>query len=321
MTPTLVLLAAIAVLLSACAAAPAPGPAPEPKSLPVIRTLWDFEDPAGTEAKFREILPAARTSGDRAYLAELLSQVGRAQGLQQRFDEADRTLEEAESFLGEEMPRARVLCLIERGRVRNSSHRQEEAKPYFVKAWDEARAAGLDGLAVDAAHMMGIAETGKASLDWNLEAIAFAERSSDPAARNWLGPLYNNTGWALHDGGEPARALEIFEKARAWFVERKGEPQARISRWTVARCLRTLGRTEEALSTQETLRAEMEAAGDPDGFVYEELGECLWTLGRKDGARPWFGKAWDLLSKDPWLTRDEPKRLERMKRLAGGAAD
>ncbi len=318
MTPTLVLLAAIAVLLSACAAAPAPAP----QSLPVIRTLWNFQDPAGTEAKFREILPAARASGDRAYLAELLSQIARTQGLQLRFDEADATLAEAETFLGDGMPRATVLCLLERGRVRNSSKRQGEAKPYFLKAWDEARAAGLGGLAVDAAHMMAIASMPDGSLEWNLRAIAYAEESPDPAAKAWLGSLYNNTGWDHHNAGRYEEALALFRRNQAFEEARKADSyDAGVARWTVARALRSLGRTEEALAMQEALRAAYEAAGTPDGYVFEEIGECLRALGRKEEARPHFAKAWELLSKDPWLQRDEPKRLERMKRLGDGAAD
>jgi tetratricopeptide (TPR) repeat protein len=318
MTTTLVLVVAIAVLLSACAAAPAPAP----QSLPVIRTLWNFQDPAGTEAKFREILPAARASGDRAYLAELLSQIARTQGLQLRFEEADATLAEAETFLGDGMPRSRVLCLLERGRVRNSSKRQEESKPYFLKAWDEARAAGLGGLAVDAAHMMAIACMPDGSLEWNLKAIAFAEASEDPAAKAWLGSLYNNTGWDHHNAGRYEEALALFRKNQAFEEARKtGSYDARVARWTVARALRSLGRTEEALAAQVALQAESEAAGDPDGYGFEEIAECLWTLGREDEAKPFFAKAWELLSKDPWLQRDEPKRLERMRLLADGAPE
>jgi tetratricopeptide (TPR) repeat protein len=300
-------------------------------ALPEIRKLWDFQDPAATEARFREVLPAARASGDRAYLAELHSQIGRTLGLRQRFDEADRCIDEAEALLaggagaggagGEGMARARVLCLLERGRVRNSSLRKPEALPLFLRAWDEARAAGLGGLAVDAAHMAAAAETPERSLEWNERAIAYAEGSEDPEARQWLGSLCNNTGWDHHRAGRFDRALVLFERALAFREERKQPRDVVVARWCVARCLRSLGRTAEALGIQEALRAAAEEAGKPDGFVCEELGECLRVLDRGDEARPWFGKAWDLLSKDPWLSRDEPGRLERLKRLGAGAAE
>jgi hypothetical protein len=41
------------------------------------------------------------------------------------------------------------------------------------------------------------------------------------------------------------------------------------------------------------------------------------ALGRKEEAKPFFDRAYDLLSKDPWLAENEQKRLERLKELAG----
>lgn len=312
-------LAAVAAVLLAlgCAAAPTPPrePAPEQKPLPRIGSLWNFQDPAGTEARFREVLPAAEASGDRAYLCELTTQIARTQGLQMKFDEALRTLDAADAMLGEGMDRARAFCLLERGRVFNSSKRQGDAIPLFLKAWDGARAAGLDGLAVDAAHMVAAAGTPEDSREWNLRAIAFAEASSDPAAKAWLGSLYNNTGWDLHKAGRFEEALGLFERALRFREESKQPADVSVARWCLARCLRSLGRTEEALAMQRGLLAASEATNEPDGFVHEEMAECLLLLGKPDEAKPHFRRAWELLSKDPWLARDEPDRLARLDRL------
>jgi tetratricopeptide (TPR) repeat protein len=314
---TVLLLAALGALASVLLLARA---VPGRGALPEIRALWDFDDPAASEARFREVLPAARASGDRSYLCELTTQIARTQGLQMKFDEADRTLDEAERLVGEGMARARVLLLLERGRVRNSNRRPEEAKTFFLKAWDEARAAGLGGLAVDAAHMVAIVEPPEKTLEWNEKALAFAEGSPDTEAHRWIGTLCNNSGWAHHKRGEFEQALVFFEKALIFAKERGTPASVAVADWSVARCLRSLGRTGEALTMQEDLRARTEAAGEPDGYVYEELGECLWALGREDEARPWLSTAWDLLSKDPWLGRDEPARIERLRRLAGGGS-
>ena len=54
----------------------------------------------------------------------------------------------------------------------------------------------------------------------------------------------------------------------------------RIARWCVARCLRSLDRTEEALAEQQALAAELEAIGETDAYVAEEIAECLSALGR-----------------------------------------
>ena len=142
-----------------------------------------------------------------------------------------------------------------------------------------------------------------------------AEVSDDPRAQGWLGALYNNTGWTYHDTGEYERALELFEKGLAWRKERDNDQAKQIAKWTVARAKRSLGRTEEALAMQQSLLEEHESAGTSDGYVYEEIAECLLTLGRQDEARPHFERAYIELSKDDWLTENEPERLERLKRL------
>ena len=274
--------------------------------------LWDYGDPAASEAAFRARLPGARESGDADHLAQLLTQIARAEGLQLRFDDAARTLDEAEALLTPELRAAHVRLLLERGRLLNSSQRREQSKPLFLAAWEEAREIGADGLAVDAAHMLAIVEPGEASIEWNRTAIAFAERSSDPAARRWLGSLCNNLGWAYHDKGDHEAALGLFEQALA-ARDAEGDPEkTRIARWCVARALRSLGRTDEALAAQQEL-----LDGPPDGFVHEELAECLTELRRDAEAKPHFAAAYELLSADPWLSRDEPERLERLRRLGG----
>src|SRR5215470_13398084 len=89
--------------------------------LPDIDSLWDFDHPDSTQAAFERVLPQARASADRDYLAQLLTQIARTQGLQMKFDEATKTLDQAEQTLTPETRVARVRLLLERGRVLNSS--------------------------------------------------------------------------------------------------------------------------------------------------------------------------------------------------------
>ena len=51
-----------------------------------LDALWDWDDPAGSEARFREAAEAAKPNGREQRI--LLTQVARAAGLQDRFDEA-----------------------------------------------------------------------------------------------------------------------------------------------------------------------------------------------------------------------------------------
>jgi hypothetical protein len=77
-----------------------------------------------------------------------------------------------------------------------------------------------------------------------------------------------------------------------------------------------LGRLEEALSRQMALKQEYDAVEGGDGYVFEEIGECLLALARDVDAPPYFRKAYDLLSQDTWLSANEPERLARLKNLA-----
>lgn len=285
--------------------------------LPDFDRLWNYDDPAASEAKFRELLPKAEGANDPSYLAQLLTQVARAQGLQGKFDDAHKTLDRVEGMLRDDLKVARIRYLLERGRAFNSSKQVEKARPLFVQAWDIARAAGEDVLACDAAHMMGIVEPGDKGIEWNLKAMAVAEASKDPRVQGWLGALYNNMGWTYHDKGDYAKALELFQKGLAWRQERKQPVETRIAKWAVARALRSLGRIDEALTMQRALLAEFESIKEKDGFVFEELGELLLVQKKPDEARPYFVQAYEILSKDADFVANEAKRLARLKELAG----
>ncbi len=294
-------------------------------NLPDFDQLWDYNDPEKTEKAFKDLFAESRNSGDREYQAQLLTQIARTHSLRRNFEEAHRILDDVEKMINVvataldiQIPVARIRCLLERGRTHNSAGDSEAARPLFLEAWERARDAREDYHAVDAAHMLGICEHGDASLLWNNRAMEAAEASGDPRAKGWLGALYNNTGWTYHDTGEYERALALFEKGLAWRKERDDQQATQIAKWAVARANRSLGQTEEALAMQRSLLEEHESAGTSDGYVFEEIAECLLTLDRVDEALPNFRRAYVELSKDDWLTENEPERLERLKRLGDG---
>jgi tetratricopeptide (TPR) repeat protein len=287
-------------------------------TLPNFDDLWDFNKPDETEQKFRELLPQAKQNGDANYHAELLTQLARTLGLQHKFDDAHKVLDCVEPLLAEATPRARVRYLLERGRAFNSAGSKDAARPLFVEAWELGKQSGEDGLAVDAAHMVAIVEAGEDALAWNLKALELAESSPQEKARNWRGSLLNNIGWTYHDQGDYQTALSHFERALEVRKETGKVEPIRIANWCIGRTLRSLGRIEEALSLQQAALREYEADGEKPGYTYEEIGECLLALGREDEARPYFKQAYAALAEDIWLTRDEPERLERLKRLGDG---
>ena len=276
---------------------------------------WDFARPAESEARFRAEL-ATLPPGSSASL-EACTQLARAQGLQREFTAAHATLDAVERALPGQPERVAVRYLLERGRVFNSSRQPDKAVPLFQDALTRARAAGEDFLAIDAAHMLGIAAPAETRLKWNLEAIAMTERTSDARARRWLASSYNNMGWMYHERGEYASALAYFEKAvPAW--EARGDPRGvHIARWAVARAYRSLGRNDDALAIQRQLEAEGVAANAPDGYVYEELGELLLANGERAAAQTHFARAFELLGGNATFRANEPERLARLRRLGG----
>src|SRR5438552_1713469 len=89
------------------------------ESLPDIDVLWNYGDPAATEAAMRRILPAAHREGSDDYRAQLLTQIARCQVLQRRFDDGHATLDEAFRLLSEQTPIASIRYRLERGRAWN----------------------------------------------------------------------------------------------------------------------------------------------------------------------------------------------------------
>ncbi|MBI5706831.1 MAG: tetratricopeptide repeat protein [Armatimonadetes bacterium] len=282
-------------------------------ALPRLLDLWDFNDPAASEARFVEAEAQARTKGEEAYAWEAKTQVARALGLQRRFEEAHAALEEVRPHV-DLSPKVKVRYLLERGRVLNSSGDPAAASPLFQEAFLVAQAAGEEFLGVDAAHMMGIVTSGEESVNWNLKALELARAAQDPAARNWRGSLLNNLGWTYHGQNRYDEALALFEEALAFRIEQGKPDPVRIAKWCVARCKRSLGRIEEALEEQRALSQEI--AGQQDGYGQEEIAECLLALCRAEEAKPYFARAYELLSADPWLVANEQERLARMEGLS-----
>ena len=277
--------------------------------------LWDYGKPAETEARFRTELarqPAASESH-----AQLLTQIARTFSLRRDFAAAHALLDQVAARSDAGAAKVRVRYELERGRTFNSVGDKARAKELFVAAWDHANAAHFDFYAIDAAHMMAFVTPPAEQHAWNLEALKLTESTPDLRAKKWLVPLYNNIGWTYHDQNDYAAALAMFDKALA-AAEERGRPEPlRVAKWTLARCLRSLGRFDEALRQQLALRDDPAAASANDGYVFEEIGENLLALGRRTEARGSFASAHALLKDDAHLKAGAPERLARLRELAG----
>ncbi len=265
-----------------------------------LRPLWDFDDLDGSEKRLRAQLEEETTDPGRA---EVLTQLARVEGLRDRFEECDALLDQAETLGGAE---ARVL--LERGRRERSSGRPGAGSAEFERAFERARSNGEDVLAVDAAHMLAIVGDGEA---WTARGVEIAASSDDPGVRYWLGPLYNNIGWARYENGDAAGALEAFELALASRERDDPRPYPReIGRYAIGKALRALGRADESVAALEQCVAWADEAGVEDGHFHEELAEGYAALGRLDDARAQARRALELAADD------DPARLARLRELA-----
>ena len=172
----------------------------------LLDELWDFSDLSSSEARLRD---AASRETDAATRAELQTQVARALGLQERFDDAEGILAAIEP--SDAVVRARVA--LERGRLRNSGGDPSAAVPLFQDAAAVAASAGLVFLQVDALHMLAIADPSHAAA-WTAQALDLLEGATDPRTQRWRVGLHNNAGWARFDAEDYAGAVAEFELAK-----------------------------------------------------------------------------------------------------------
>jgi tetratricopeptide (TPR) repeat protein len=283
--------------------------------------LWDYGKPAESEARFRVEL--ARHPATSREALEVATQIARTHGLQRKFAAADAMLDGVALKLDRVPARVRVRYLLERGRTRNSSGDKAAAIPLFkdaVALRDRDTLPGADFYLVDALHMLGIATPPAEQLEWNRKALAAAEASSDPRAREWAGSLTHNIGWSYFDAGDPTTALVYWQKALPIREAQGNAGNIRVAKWTIARGFRATARLDDAEKIQLALVAETERIGEPDGYVYEELAEIAVARGDRAGAAPWAVKAYALLKDDDDLRANDAARLARLAELAKPAA-
>jgi tetratricopeptide (TPR) repeat protein len=228
-----------------------------------IDALWEYADPAASEARFRGELASAH-GDDRL---ELLTQVARTYSLRGRFTDAHRVLDEVEPALAHAGPRPRVRYLLERGRAFNSAGDPARARRLFLEAVEDARKAGEEGLEVDAVHMVAITwGEGERGLEWNRRGLALAARSKDAKARSLVPAMLNNSAWDLFAMHRYDESLSAFREAERAWSRRGGPVQVAVAKWSVAHCLRALGRAPEALAILVPLLASA-----PDAQVRSDV--------------------------------------------------
>lgn len=242
-----------------------------------LKPLWDFNDPAASEARFQSALLTAK--GDDVLI--LQTQIARSYGLRAAFDRARSILQGVEPQLSTAGDEARARYWLELGRTYASAahppasqtaEAKATARNAFETALKTAKTGQLDGLAIDALHMLAFVDTEPADqLKRGQQALAVSQASTQPAARAWEASLRNNVGYALHELGRYDEALDQFRQAVVLRERGTDRESIRSAHWMVGWTLRAMNRVDEALVIQLRLASEREVDGKPDRHVFEEL--------------------------------------------------
>lgn len=281
------------------------------ETMPSIRDLWDFNDLPASERRFREWIERVPPTNPLHY--ELQTQLARTYSLRKQFDEAHAVLETVAEHV-DSAPSVRVRYLLERGRTHNSARDAIVALPLFEAAWQAAIDAGLEALALDAAHMLAIADPDvEKQIAWSRKAIALMAQSDTPDVTRWYGALHNNLGWTFHGVARYDEALTTFQQALAWFSEHGSTQSIHQAHYAVARTLRSLARHQEAMDRLQLVLAEQAKAETDSGFIHEELAENWLALDQPDKAQVHFAHVYDLLKDVDWI---DAARLARIQQQA-----
>jgi tetratricopeptide (TPR) repeat protein len=239
--------------------------------------LWDYSNPALSEQRFRETIKTV--SKDDGLI--LQTQIARTYVLRRDFARAQEILGSIKDEVKKGSAELKVWYFLELGRTYTSVlhapdaqalDNKEKARSAYMQAFEVAKEARLDYLAIDALHMMTVVDTEPtAQIDWNLKALTYLKTSSQPEARRWAGSLHHNIGEAQYVLGKYDEALIHFMRALVEYEFIESVQDAHNARWQIARIFRTQGRFEDALDIQLRLEQEGEQANNPDPRVFEEL--------------------------------------------------
>lgn len=294
-----------------------------PETIPVERFEELFAgDPQTIEQRLVALRLPATSHPDLSLLPQIESQIALVQAMQGRIDEALVTLDRAEQTPGARIPVAQIRLWLERGRVYHQARRMSEAFPWMLAAYRLSLVEGHDFHTINAAHLLAIvAHDASVKILWNRIAVELADVTRDDKARAWRGVLQNNLGQAYLAAGRFESANHAFTKCREFAALEQNSLLDRGGRWGIAKSLRALGQTNQALAMQhELLREydELEPKGTlplelirmARGLVYEELAELPTRHPAKFAAQ-----AINDLSVNTWFRDLEPARWARLQQM------
>ena len=234
-----------------------------------LSELFDYDRPAQSEAELTALADLALSCGSPELAAASLAQAARAQGIQNKFSQAQETLARAAQLAT--VPSTSIKIVLEQGRIARRERKSDQARAYLTRAFDRAKADRLDALAADAAHMLALLETDDSYLQWTARGLAIAEGSQDPVARRWVGNLAYNAGIRLSESGDHQAAALMFARSLAARRIENDPELVAGAELALSAELAHLGRLDEAEAIQRRLLIGAESNPDFAAEVQAQL--------------------------------------------------
>ncbi len=235
------------------------------------RPYWNFDDPAASEAVFRDLLETTQDAVDRVVVQ---TQIARALGLQGKFDEGMNLIDSLPDIDHTTL----AWQAIEMGRLHRSKGEIESAGANFILAMtqsdqeeEERPDPVLESLHVDALHMYALVLSPADQIAFTKEALAKVNQSANPLVRRWSVTFLNNLGMAYSEVGDWQSAYAAFLDAQGDARQQGDEGRIFVARYMVGWALRNLSRTDDALAHMTALQSDLLAAGRSDQYVEAEL--------------------------------------------------
>jgi tetratricopeptide (TPR) repeat protein len=283
---------------------------------PDVDGFWTAKDINVAEGAIRGVLSTQNEDQLNLKTVEALIQLVRVLDLQKKPDEARVTLDQARQLFtmvdGPLRRRAEIRLLIEEGRHFSLAMTPVKAHSPLMQAWILASEVHEPFFAIEAALMLAMIQPPKSQNEWLQRALVLAENTGNLQAKLWLAQLYLIDGWRLFDLRRYEEALESFSKAAARPRDTGEMTDFMVIRWCVARVLRALNRTHEALEIQHEILAELNRTGKVNGHVFLEIAECFQLLEKTNDAKIYFESAHKELSANDWYSDNNGSELKRM---------
>ncbi|MCW8329831.1 hypothetical protein MD588_13540 [Photobacterium sp. SDRW27] len=154
-------------------------------NFPDFMVMWDYDNPASTEKKFKALLQLASNSHDKTYLSELLSQIARTHVMRDDYQEAEFYLKQAQLFITDAEPSAEANYLREKARLLLDKDQQKAAVDSLKASWQIADENRYDLLAIETALELERLVPAEQPF-WKLKAKLLAKSTKDLKAQQWV---------------------------------------------------------------------------------------------------------------------------------------